>query len=123
MDTVFFIITFVVIALPLLFACIITYYREKPCDGRTQQKQTPKTDDAEAEEQINSDAPKERKAPVLEIVACCLLGAFILGQIGNTLELTGGRFDARLVAYTIGVLSLAIAALVLMIIDTVKRMR
>ena len=119
MDTVFLIITIAVIALIVVLVGVITYYKEKPYDGRKQQKQTPKTDDEVSEGQ----KPRERKAPVLEIVACCLLGAFILGQLGYTLELTGGRFDASLVAYTIGVLSLAIAALVLMIIDTVKRMR
>lgn len=114
----------------MLFVCVITYYREKPCDGSPKEIKVEKSED-ELRDQIKRDVPnpvetqtqKERKAPVLEIVACCLLGAFILGQIGNTLEWTGGRFDAGLVSYTIGVLSLAIAALVLLIIDTVKRMR
>ena len=63
----------------------------------------------------------EKKPPVLAIVASCLLGAHILGQLGGTLELTGGVFDAEVMGYTIGALSFAIAALVLMIVDTVKR--
>lgn len=64
-----------------------------------------------------------KRSPVLAIVACSLLGAFILGQLGGTLELTGGKFDFGVIGYTIGALSFAIAALALMIVDTVKRMR
>ena len=92
-----------------------------------------KNTDKAPSEQTNTVPPKQtettgpaetpRKAPVLAIVACALLGAFILGQLGNTLELTGGRFNASVMGYTIGVLSFAIAAFVLMIVDTVKRMR
>ena len=62
-----------------------------------------------------------KKPPVLAIVAICLLGAHILSQLGGTLELTGGVFNAGLMGYTIGALAFAIAALVLMIVDTVKR--
>ena len=42
MDTVFLIITIAVIALIVVLVGVITYYKEKPYDGRKQQKQTPK---------------------------------------------------------------------------------
>lgn len=42
MDTEFLIITFAVIALTVVLIGVITYYKEKPYDGSTQQKQTPK---------------------------------------------------------------------------------
>ncbi len=77
----------------------------------------------EIQEELRGKEPpkKERKAPVLAIVACCLIGVYILGMLGSTLELTGGKFNAGVMGYTIGALSWVIAALVLMIIDTVKR--
>lgn len=121
MDYVFFTITIAVIALTVGLVGVITYCKEKPYDGRTQQKQTPKTDDTVAEmtKPTREQAPNTAKRfSTKKKVAIVMFALQILGNAGAYME--GGLDVASALARGIGASVFLIVGMVLILTDEAR---